>query len=55
MSEPELIREIEVETVGELRKALATYPDDMLVGDSVGELLMLRVYRCGSQFQMEVA
>jgi hypothetical protein len=52
---PELVKEIEVETVGELRKALATYPDCMPVYDAVGELLLLRVYRQGNQLQLEVA
>lgn len=39
-----LIREIEVETVGDLRKELTTCPDDMEVADAVGELLILRIY-----------
>ncbi len=55
MPEMQLIREVEVETVGELRRALATYPDDMPVFDAVGEMLVLRVYREGNQLQLEVA
>lgn len=39
-----LIKEIEVGTVGELRLALATSPDNMSFYDAVGELLILRFY-----------
>lgn len=54
MPELELIREIEVKTVGELCKALATYPDDMEVYNAIGELLMLRVCHEDGQLKLEV-
>lgn len=50
-----MIREDEVQTVGELKKMLADISDDMPVSDCVGELLCIRVYEEeGAQF-MEVA
>lgn len=49
-----LIREIEVETVGDLRRALATCPDDMEVTDAVGELLCLRFYEIQGKQVLEV-
>lgn len=49
-----LIREIEVETVGDLRRALATCPDDMEVNDAVGELLCLRFYEIQGKQVLEV-
>lgn len=49
-----LIREIEVETVGDLRRALATCPDDMEVNDAVGELLCLRFYEIKGKQVLEV-
>lgn len=49
-----LIREIEVETVGDLRRALATCPDDMEVADAVGELLCLRFYEIQGKQVLEV-
>lgn len=39
-----MTKEVEVETVGELRRALTTCPDEMPVTDAVGELLCLRFY-----------
>lgn len=36
-----MTKEVEVETVGELRRALTMCPDSMPVTDAVGELLML--------------
>lgn len=51
---PTLIREFEVETVGELKQALSVIPDNMPVSDAVGELLCIRIYEDeGAQF-MEV-
>ena len=50
-----LLKEVEVETVGELRKALATCPDAMEVTDAVGELLILRFYEDKGQKFLEVA
>lgn len=50
-----LIREIEVETVGELRRALTTCPDEMPVTDAVGELLCLRIYEEAANKWLEVA
>ena len=50
-----LIREMEVETVGELKAVLSVLSDSMPVSDAVGELLCLRIYEeDGVQF-MEVA
>lgn len=50
-----LIKEIEVETVGELRRALTTCPDEMPVTDAVGELLCLRFYEEDANKFVEVA
>ncbi len=50
-----LIKEIEVETVGKLRLALATCPDNMPVTDAVGELLCLRFYEEDANEFIEVA
>lgn len=50
-----LIKEIEVDTVGELRLALATSPDNMSVYDAVGELLILRFYEDDGEKFLEVA
>lgn len=52
---PNLIREIEVDTVGDLRRALTTCPDTMPVSDSAGELLCLRFYEEGNKKFLEVA
>lgn len=51
----ELIREIEVTNVAELKAAIAELPDEMEVSDSVGELLCLRVFERGEEQFMEVA
>jgi hypothetical protein len=45
MSLREMINEVEVETVGKLRRVLSVCPDDMPVTDAVGELLCLRFYQ----------
>lgn len=51
----DLLREVEVETVGELKAFLASIPDSMPVSDAVGELLCMRIYQQdGVQF-MEMA
>lgn len=50
-----LLSEIEVETVGELRKYLASLPYDMPVTDAVGELLCIRIYDVDGVATMEVA
>lgn len=51
------VRDMELETVGELKAALADLPDDMPVSDSLGELLCLRIYEDDDTDQrfMEVA
>lgn len=49
-----LIREIEAETVGELRKELATCSDDLEIFDSVGELLLMHVYEEDGKKWLEV-
>jgi hypothetical protein len=51
----ELIKEMEVCTVGELKTALYMLPDDMPVSDSVGELLCLRIYEQDQVQFLEVA
>ena len=50
-----LIKEVEVETVGELRRALTTCPDEMPVTDAVGELLIIRFYEGEGEKFLEVA
>lgn len=50
-----LIKEVEVETVGELRRALTTCPDEMPVTDAVGELLIIRFYEDKGEKFLEVA
>lgn len=49
------IIDMEVETVGELKAALADLPNDMPVSDSVGELLCLRIFEEEGAKFMEVA
>ena len=51
----DLIKELEVATVGELKTALYMLPDDMPVSDSVGELLCLRIFELDEVRFMEVA
>ncbi|NVO00928.1 MAG: hypothetical protein HXX17_16555 [Geobacteraceae bacterium] len=51
----DLISEFEVETVGELRKHLASLPYEMPVTDAVGELLCIRIYDIDGVATMEVA
>lgn len=51
----ELIKEFEVQTVGELKTALYMLPDNMPVTDAVGELLCLRIYEQDDVKFMEVA
>ncbi len=46
-----LLREMEVETVGELKAVLSVLPDAMPVSDAVGELLCLRIYEDDSKEQ----
>lgn len=41
---PRMTKELEVENVGDLRRALATCPDNMQVTDAMGELLILRFF-----------
>jgi len=51
------VRNMDIQTVGELKAAMADLPDDLPVYDSLGELLCLRIYEddgTGEQF-MEVA
>lgn len=50
-----LIKEVEVDTVGDLRRALATCPDEMPVTDAVGELLILRFYEEDANKWVEAA
>lgn len=50
-----LIKEVEVETVCELKTALYMLPDDMPVSDAVGELLCIRIYEDEDKQFMEVA
>lgn len=50
-----LIKEVEVDTVGELRLALATCPDEMPVTDAVGEPLILRFYEDEGEKFLEAA
>jgi hypothetical protein len=49
-----LIREMEVETVGELKAVLSVLPDDMEVSDAVGELLCIRIYEEDGKKFMEI-
>jgi hypothetical protein len=44
MSLNRFTKEVEVQTAGELRKALATCPDSMPVTDAVGESIVLLFY-----------
>lgn len=49
-----LINEIEVETMGELRQAMASLPDDFPIYDGVGELLCIRIFEEGTDKWAEV-
>ena len=50
-----MTKEIEVETVGGLRRALTMCPDNMPVYDAVGELLILRIYEEDANGWVEAA
>ena len=49
-----LINEYDVETVAQLKAALANLPDDMPVSDLTGDWLCLRVYDHGTETVLEV-